>query len=198
MFKQLVRSSKVSSFRGLKPLNARTLTTKNTIVEHTTGRIITLTDPNRPEMGDYPNPPPVLAQDKDPYAKYDDQQNRRNMNDPLNFDDDLYDMWSPDYFQPVSDATALKHNGIFFACFLGFGGIIAYFQLNPEKPAMPRSYPSNGLAQLLGSGKPEDDEFYQVRPDTTAEKELGILPADKDLFANIEAYKSANAEFINQ
>lgn len=176
----------------------RYLTTKNTIVEHTTGKIIPLTDPSRPEMGDYPNPPPQLAQDKDPYAKYDDPQNRRNINDPVNFDDDYYDMWSPDYFQPVSDKTALWHNGIFFSLFFGFGAAIYYLELNPEKPAMPRSYPFSGLAKELGSGKSEDDGFYQVKPDLEAEKELHFLPGDKTVFANTEAYKSANAEFINQ
>lgn len=190
-------------FRLVRQANAlkqgvRTLTTKSTITEHTTGRIITLTDPNRPELGDYPNPAPQLAQNKDPYAKYDDQQNRRNLNDPMNFDDDYYDMWSPDYFQPVSDKTALLHNGIFFSLFFGFGAAIYYFELNPEKPAMPRSYPFNGLAKELGSGKSEDDGFYQVKPDTTAEKEIEFLPADKALFANSESYKAANAEFINQ
>lgn len=192
MFKQAIKSSSVLRAGGL-----RRLTTNTSIVDHTTGKIIKLTDPNRPEMGDYPNPPPMLAQDKDPYAKYDDQQNRRNFNDPVNFDDDYYDMWSPDYFQTVSDKTALKHNAIFFACFFGFGATIYYLQLDPEKPAMPRSYPFNGLAKSLGSGKAEDDGFYQVKPDVDAEK-LGFLSADSNITGNVEAYKSANAEFIQQ
>ncbi|EGV65173.1 hypothetical protein PSN45_005262 [Yamadazyma tenuis] len=198
MLRQLTRSSNMLSFRGSSMGLVRSLTTKTSIVEHTTGRIITLTDPNRPEIGDYPNPPPVLAQSKDPYAKYDDQQNRRNFNDPVNIDDDYYDMWSPDYFQPVSDKTALKHNGVFFGLFISFGAVIAYFQLNPEKPAMPRSFPGNGLAKSLGSGSDEDDGFYQVKPDLEAEKELGFLPADGDLSASIESYKKTHADFIKQ
>lgn len=177
--------------------SARPLTTKTSIVDHTTGKTIQLTDPTHPELGDYPTYKPVLAQDKDPYAKYDDPQNRRNFNDPLPHDYDMYDIWSPDYYQFVSDKTALKHNAIFFGLFLGFGAVLYYFQANPEKPAMPRSYPFGGLARELGSGKEEDDEFYRVKPDGTAEKELGFLKPLDSIRANTEAYKSANADFIN-
>ncbi|KAK6454427.1 uncharacterized protein RJT20DRAFT_58505 [Scheffersomyces xylosifermentans] len=183
------------SFRAVRN-PVRCLTTKTTITDHTTGRVITLTDPNRPEIADYPNPKPELAQNKDPYAKYDDPQNRRNLNDPVNIDDDLYDMWSPDYYQFVSDKTALKHNAIFFSLVFGFGAIIWYFQLNPEKPAMPRSYPFGGLAKELGSGNAEDDEFYRVKPDTTAEQELGFLDGDKDISSAKESYIQQNADFI--
>jgi hypothetical protein len=77
----------------------------------------------------------------------------------------------------------------------GFGTTIWYFQLNPEKPAMPRSYPFGGLAKELGSGKPENDEFYRVKPDTTAEQELGFLSNDSDIASNKEVYEKANADF---
>lgn len=174
---------------------ARTLTTASSITDHSTGKVIVLADPNRPELADYKNPEPFLAQSRDPYGKYDDQQMRRNFNEPLNIDDDLYDMWSPDYFQFVSDKTALKHNAIFFSVILAFGATIAYFQLNPEKPAMPRSYPYGGLAKELGSGSAENDAFYRVKPDLTA-SEAGTLAADSDIKAQQEAYEQANAEFL--
>lgn len=174
----------------------RTLTTHNTITDQTTGKVITLTDPARPEMGDYPNPAPVYAFDRDPYAKYDDQQNRRNFNDPINFDVDLYDMWSPDRYDSVSISTALKHNAIFFGLFIGITSAVAYFQLNPEKPAMPRSYPYGGLAKELGSGKPSDDVFYRVSPDHTAD-ENGILPANPIAQEQQRAYLEENARFVN-
>lgn len=178
--------------------NLRFLTTKTTIVDHTNGKTIQLTDPAHPELGDYPNYKPVLAQDKDPYAKYDDPQNRRNFNDPLPHDYDMYDIWSPDYYQFVSDKTALKHNAVFFSLFFGFGAVIYYFQLNPEKPAMPRSFPFGGLAKELGSsGKAEDDEFYRVRPDLTAEKELGFLAPVELITTNKEQYSKANSDYIS-
>lgn len=178
------------------PRTFRSITTKTTITEHTTGRVIKLTDPDQPEMGDYENVKGVLSQDKDPYAKYDDQQNRRNFNEPLNVDADMYDMWSPDYFNFVSDGTALKHNAIFFSLVFGFGALIWYFQLNPEKPAMPRSYPFGGLAKELGSGEEKTDFFYRVRPDLSAESELGFLPKESDVEKNKEEYTKANADFI--
>ncbi|CAK7902820.1 hypothetical protein CAAN1_07S04544 [[Candida] anglica] len=177
--------------------NARFLTTKNSIVDHTNGKVIKLSDPNHPELGDYPIITPVLAQSKDPYAKYDDQQNRRNNNDPLHHDEDMLDMWSPDYYQFVSDKTALKQNGIFFGLFFGFGAVLYYFQLNPEKPAMPRSFPYGGLAKELGSGSAEDDEFYRVKPDLTAETELGFLTASEQIAENRKVYEKANAEFLS-
>lgn len=185
-----------SIIRSVPRQNIRCLTTQNTITDHATGKVITLTHPDHPEYADYPRIEPVLAQDKDPYAKYDDPQNRRNLNDPVNINDDLYDMWSPDYFQFVSDKTALKHNGIFFSLIIGFGTAIWYFELNPAKPAMPRSFPSGGLAKELGSGNDKDDEFYRVKPDTNAEQELGVLANDDNIKQQTEAYLKANADFV--
>lgn len=173
----------------------RLLTTHNTITDQATGKVVVLSDPSRPELADYPNPKPVLSQYKDPYVKYDDQQNRRNLNEPVNIDGDLYDMWSPEVYDFVPDSTAWKHNAIFFSLVLGFGAAIYVFQLNPEKPAMPRSYPYDGLAKELGSGKKEDDSFYRVSPDLTAD-ENGILTADANVASLRKAYEAENASFI--
>lgn len=188
----LLRSAR--TFQGLK--SVRSITTKTTITDHATGRVITLADPAHPERADYKNPPIVLAQDKDPYQKYDDPQNRRNLNDPLHMDDDLYDMWSPDYFQFVSDKTALKHNAIFFSLVFGFGAAIWYFELNPAKPAAPRSFPFGGLAKELGSTTDDDVKYYRVKPDETAEQELGFLPNDPAIASQKEAYVAENEAFI--
>lgn len=181
--------------RAVARVPLRALTTKTSITDHLTGKVIPLADPARPELADYQNPEPELAQLRDPYAKYDFQQMRRNKDEPMSIDDDLYDMWSPDYYQFVSDKTALKQNGIFFGVVLGFGALIAYFQLNPEKPAMPRSFPYNGLAKDLGSGADKDDYFYKVRTDSTADA-LGTLADDSEIAAQKEAYLLANADFF--
>lgn len=177
--------------------HAPNLTTQTTITDQVTGEVITLSDPNHPEWGAYQNPPVQLAQDKDPYGKYDIPQLRRNVNDPLHIDEDLYDIWSPDYYQPVSDGTALKHNAVFFSLFFGLAAAVAFFELAPEKPAMPRSFPYNGLAESLGSGSEKDAFLYQVRPDTTA-AQLGVLAADADVDAQREAYLRDNAVFIGR
>ena len=192
-----LRKSAGLSLRGAVPRLSRSLTTNRTITDHTTGRIITLTDPERPEIADYPNPKPEFAQFKDPYAKYDDQQNRRNLNDPVNIDDDLYDMWSPDVFNHTSDSTALERIGIFFSRVFGFGAAIWYFELNPAKPAMPRSYPYGGLAKTLGAGSEDDEGFYRVKPDTSAEQELGFLQADNTIAEQKDAYIKENSDFIS-
>lgn len=176
--------------------SVRFLTTQTTITDQGTGRVITLTDPNRPEIADYPNPAPEFSQHRSPYDKFDDPQNRRNLNEPLNIDADMYDMWSPDYHSFVDDKTALLHNAIFLSTVAAIAAGIWYFQLNPEKPAMPRSYPFNGLAKDLGATGDEDAAFYRVRPDTTAEEELGFLKDDEDVIANKKAYEAANADFI--
>lgn len=183
--------------RLLRPsLNGvRCLTTETTITDQATGRVIKLTDPAHPELADYPNVKPELAQNKDPYAKYDFPQLRRNFGDKLNINDDMYDMWSPDYFQFVSDKTALKHNAIFFSTILALAAGIYFFELNPEKPAMPRSFPYNGLAKDLGSGSEKTDYFYKVKTDDNAAA-AGVLPDDADVKAQQTAYEEANAEFI--
>lgn len=186
----------LNASRFVSRRSVRCLTTTNTITDHNTGRVIKLTDPNRPEIADYDNVKPVLAQNKDPYVNYDDPQNRRNINDPLNIEEDYYDIWSPDYFQFVSDKTALKHNGIFFSLIIGFGTAIWYFELNPAKPAMPRSYPFGGLAKDLGSGSEEDEYFYRVKPDTTAEQDLGFLANDNQIQESKKTYEQANADFF--
>lgn len=173
----------------------RALTTKTTITDHLTGETIQLTDPKNPQYADYPKVEPQFALRRDPYATYDFQQLRRNKNDPLSLDDDLYDMWSPDYYQFVSDKTALKHNGIFLSLFIGFGAVITFWQINPEKPAMPRSYPYNGLAKSLGSGEESTDYFYRVKPDETASA-LGVLADEQSLASQQEAYKKANPDFF--
>lgn len=171
-------------------------TQKATIYDQSTGQTIELADPEHPELADFKNPPFVFKQYLDPYAKYDDPQNRRNKNDPMHIDEDMLDLWSPDYYDHVSDSTALKHNAIFFGLIFGISAVIAYFQLNPEKPAMIRSFPYNGLADALGATSEETAPFYQNKPDLTAEKECGILPADNDITNNQAAYEKENSEFI--
>ncbi|RCK55368.1 hypothetical protein Cantr_04285 [Candida viswanathii] len=181
---------------GLTRTYAPGVTTKTTIYDQTNGRTIQLADPDHPELADYKNPEFVLKQTLDPYAKYDDPQNRRNLNDPMHIDEDMLDMWSPDYYDYVADSVALKHNAIFFGSIAGIAAIIYYFELYPEKPAMIRSFPYNGLADALGATSKENAPFYQNKPDLTAEQELGVLPADNDITQNKQLYEKENADFI--
>ncbi|CAK9439610.1 uncharacterized protein LODBEIA_P37100 [Lodderomyces beijingensis] len=190
----LVRSTPCAAARHVQMTSLRSYSDK-TIFDLPTGKTIVLADPERPEFGDYKNPKPVLAQDKDPYQKYDDQQNRRNLNDPVHIDEDMLDVWSPDYYDFVSNKEALKQNGIFFGLIAGVAAIVAYLQLNPEKPAMIRSYPFNGLANELGATSEDNAAFYQAKPDLSAEKECGVLPADGEIESNKKEYLAENKGF---
>lgn len=106
----------------------------------------------------------VPPQYRDPYEKYDDQQNRVNFGEEIHPYHDYMDMWSPDHIQPVSDSTAFKHFGIFFGALSLFGYSIYALDIWPEKPAMPRSYPYGGLFRDLG-GKEGEEELFQARVD---------------------------------
>ncbi|EGW33015.1 uncharacterized protein SPAPADRAFT_60340 [Spathaspora passalidarum NRRL Y-27907] len=161
-----------------------------------TNKTIVLSDPEHPELGDYKIPTPINYQKRDPYAKYDDQGNRRNKNEPMHPEQDLLDMWSTDKYDHVSLGTALKYNGIFFGSLFALGFTLWYFEWTPAKPAMIRSYPYNGLAAALGAGSDEDAHLYQARPDVTAEAECGILPDDEEVVKQKESYLQNNAKFI--
>ncbi|KAK9431976.1 hypothetical protein V1505DRAFT_307603 [Lipomyces doorenjongii] len=112
------------------------------------------------QVGDYPDYPYVSNQSRDPYEKYDDQQLRRNYNDPLHEDDEVLNMWSPDIHDFVSDGQAFKSILYFFAT-VGVGSYICTYFM-PDKPAAPRVYP-NGLFKELG-GSEDFEEVYSVSP----------------------------------
>ncbi|RLV93355.1 hypothetical protein JA1_002537 [Spathaspora sp. JA1] len=168
-----------------------------TIFDPYTNKTIVLTDPEQPELGDWKDPVPQFAQKKDPYVKYDDQANRRNFNDPMHSQEDLYDIWSPDVYDHVTTKTAIKYNLIFFGSLFAIGYGVYYMEWTPAKPAMIRSFPYNGLATSLGARGDEDAHMYQARPDLTAEAECGILEDDSEVVKQKESYIKNNIKFIN-
>jgi NADH dehydrogenase (ubiquinone) 1 beta subcomplex subunit 8 len=113
----------------------------------------------------YPDVPAELYHYRDPDAPWDDKQNRRNFGEPLNIDDDELNMWSPHYYDQVSDMTALKWQGIFFGTVGAFSALV-YFFFYPERNATPRSFP-DGLAKDLGARNEEDAHLYRIRSDKT-------------------------------
>lgn len=149
---------------GLKGASSQVLQSSRYI---STSFIARLPQNPDPLLGDYPDIKGDLYFKRSPYVKYDDQQNRRNFNEPLDPNDDLLNMWSPDYYQPVSDATALKYSAVFFGGIATFAGILYTF-FYPEKPAVPRNYPYGGLAKDLGSGNQEEDHLHAARIDHKA------------------------------
>lgn len=57
-------------------------------------------------------------------------------------------MWSPD-IPHVDPATALRHFTIAVSGFVAFG-LLCNYVLVPERPAVPRQYPFDGLVKELG------------------------------------------------
>ncbi|VVT55180.1 uncharacterized protein SAPINGB_P004467 [Magnusiomyces paraingens] len=118
----------------------------------------------QPEQnGEYPDVPFEWMQHRDKYLKYDDQQARRNFNEPVSREFDYGDVWSPDRFDQYSNKTAIIGNVIFFSAVAAFAGF-CYVYLYPEPIATRRSYPYGGLYKALGASE-EDKEVYQARVD---------------------------------
>lgn len=101
---------------------------------------------------------------RDPYQKYDDQQNRVNRGEKIHPFHDYIDMWSPDHFHTMTDRQVLTQFLAFFGSLAAFGGAIYFLDIWPDRPSMPRQYPYEGLYRELG-GKEDSKELYQANPD---------------------------------
>lgn len=112
---------------------------------------------------DYPSVAPVNLQHRNPYLKYDDQQNLRNFGEPLHPHHDLLSVWAPDHINTVDDRTALRWFFTFFGSIGLFSAGIYYGEFYPERPAMPRTYPYDGLAVDLGARGDHDKHLYAAR-----------------------------------
>ncbi|KAK6338987.1 hypothetical protein TWF696_009783 [Orbilia brochopaga] len=93
-------------------------------------------------------PPPQKAQFRDPYEKWWDPQERRNFGDPIHEDFDnlgIFSLWE-------YTAATTKQAAISCACAIALGlgicGVI--YQTYPDRPAVPREFPDNGLEKALG------------------------------------------------
>jgi NADH dehydrogenase (ubiquinone) 1 beta subcomplex subunit 8 len=62
--------------------------------------------------------------------------------------EEMYSMWGPD-IPHVDPATALRHFAIAVSGFVAFG-LLCNYALVPERPAVPRQYPFDGLVKELG------------------------------------------------
>ena len=62
--------------------------------------------------------------------------------------EEMYSMWGPD-IPHVAPATALRHFAIAVSGFVAFG-LLCKYALVPERPAVPRQYPYDGLVKELG------------------------------------------------
>ncbi|KAF8262102.1 Ndufb8, NADH dehydrogenase 19kDa subunit [Lactarius quietus] len=100
-----------------------------------------------PQLDGYPQLPNESRQSLPPRGWWDPQM-RRNYGDTMHEREELYSMWGPD-IPHVAPATALNHFAIAFSGFVAFGFLCNYV-LTPDRPAVPRQYPFNGLVRELG------------------------------------------------
>ena len=76
--------------------------------------------------------------------------------------EELYSMWGPDT-PHVAPATALNHFAIAFSGFVAFGFLCSHV-LIPDRPAVPRQYPFNGLVRELGGIEENKVGFSHLLP----------------------------------
>ncbi|KAI5781834.1 hypothetical protein EDC01DRAFT_231929 [Geopyxis carbonaria] len=100
------------------------------------------------QNGGYVNPAYERRQFRDPYAKWWDQQERRNFGEPVHEDNDMLGRFSPEEYTWINPAKGAAQIGMFIATVFGLCGVI--YTWYPDKPAVPRTFPHNGLEVALG------------------------------------------------
>ncbi|RPB20817.1 hypothetical protein L211DRAFT_870387 [Terfezia boudieri ATCC MYA-4762] len=105
-----------------------------------------------PEMtGGYVNPPAEKRQFRDPYGEYWNKQDRRNYGETVNEDEDILGRFSPEAYTWTTPGKGLMQNGLFVLTVLGLCGVV--YSTYPDKPAVPRTFPYDGLREALGGEK---------------------------------------------
>ncbi|KAH9448700.1 hypothetical protein MJO29_014927 [Puccinia striiformis f. sp. tritici] len=103
-------------------------------------------DPQLDGLG-YPRVESLSRQWRNPYAKWDDPQERVNFDEPLHAEEEMMGMWAPDVHR-ISVSTALKGMAVAFS---GVGAILlAAGYMAPSSPVVPRTFPYDGLSRELG------------------------------------------------
>ncbi|KAI0250243.1 Ndufb8, NADH dehydrogenase 19kDa subunit [Lactifluus subvellereus] len=100
-----------------------------------------------PQLDGYPQLPNESRQSLPAHGWWDFQM-RRNFGDTMHECEEMYSMWGPDT-PHVLPATALNHFAIAFSGFVAFG-LFCKYALVPDRPAVPRQYPFDGLVKELG------------------------------------------------
>ncbi|PWN90586.1 hypothetical protein FA10DRAFT_267033 [Acaromyces ingoldii] len=106
------------------------------------------TDAKDPQLGDYPDLPPINLQTRRYDPRWWDPQEKRNFGETLHEQDDVLGVWAPDVHKTPAFSALLQ----ILTAAGGFGAFAAVIYLSfPGRPANPRTYPREGLATELGS-----------------------------------------------
>lgn len=100
-----------------------------------------------PQIGDYPNLPRISAQTRGPFG-WDDPQDKRNFGEPIHEEDEIMGVWAPD-LHTYSPYKAASQFALFAAVFAGVAATV--YKFYPDKVAVPRTYPYNGLTEEFGA-----------------------------------------------
>ncbi|KAG8685443.1 hypothetical protein FRC08_013104 [Ceratobasidium sp. 394] len=111
-----------------------------------------------PQLGEYPQLPPISAQRRPPKGWWNEQE-RRNFGETVPEQYEVLGLWAPDVFDMPRE-KALKQFGIAVAIFVGFA--LAVKASVPERPAAPRSYPYGGLVKELGGMDENKAAVYEA------------------------------------
>jgi hypothetical protein len=74
--------------------------------------------------------------------------------------EEMYSMWGPD-IPHVDPATALRQFTIAVSGFVAFG-LLCNYALVPERPAVPRQFPFDGLVKELGGLEENKVSFFSL------------------------------------
>ncbi|KAI9318202.1 hypothetical protein BX666DRAFT_2018875 [Dichotomocladium elegans] len=113
-----------------------------------------------PQIGDYPNLPRWSTQARGPYGWW-DPQDKRNFGETLHEEDEILGVWGPD-LHSYSTWKALGQLGLFVASMAGLSFVV--YNTYPDRPAVKRTYPFDGLKAELGS-RDYDIRTRGARPD---------------------------------
>ena len=84
-------------------------------------------------------------------APYWDKQERRDYGAPAHEDEDIIGRFSPEEYTWTTPKMGFLQNVMFFGVVGGLAG--AVYMTYPDKPAVPRTFPFDGLKEQLGGEK---------------------------------------------
>ncbi|KAI9892112.1 MAG: hypothetical protein M1814_001818 [Vezdaea aestivalis] len=97
--------------------------------------------------GNYPEPPAIPRQFRDPHGDWWDKQERRNFGEPLHEDNDILAIFSPHRYTHAPPGKAIAQLLMFAATVYGLYKAVQL--VYPDMPAVPKEY-EGGLDRELG------------------------------------------------
>lgn len=85
---------------------------------------------------------------RDPYGDWWDKQERRNYGEPVHEDNDILGMFSTEPYSHYKPGFGFVLLGTFIATVFGLCAVV--YQLYPDKPTVPRTFPGGLEAELGG------------------------------------------------